>query len=660
MMCTGQQYQTLTAEISFYNREYWGCGAWLLHDKVLSLSLPCEFRYTLHLAFVMELITLGVGSHVCGIYSGHLSAALYPILAKYLSLLYHKCHHNITLTLDALVDLWWSENDERVSRTQLLDRFAAAMYTYQTKPYPEQQQDFIARIGTEVDAPLFEGHRLMEGEAPKARRWNREVLRCDVAGGLTHLKTNFVFPDPPTDVAGGTGVGALDLGILEGSNRLKRYDAATRLAYLKANVFAMFQEIRALARLLASHRAPVDGCGPNVYAYSPLLTLSEAAEPNTLTAIEPLLHWESLEAFYHLPIAHLRSEIMPWLNFTPIIVHTEEEAARSKRCWSSDDPRWARKAIGRDPFHRYGASLLGTKGGPLLYFWPGSPTFGDLTDEPLLPPLANPDRYTMVLDLDECLGHCYFDEVTDDDVGVPFAERPGLKDFLEEMSQLYELVGWTSATPDYADLVFDKIDPDGKIGTRLYRHHGVPWGGIHLKDLSRLGRSLSRTLIIDNTPENFILQPLNGLAVPNYYRGIRLDKALERFREALKLPVSLGKDIPEFLPEWREDFVLAAGFQIRDLGCQHLITIDDYGNKTIVPPVDIPSHQQHHHQQLEMALPHCPPPPHPPPPPPYAFVAHALEQQPSSSAADQQSSDITTTEEADIVREAENGLTVRV
>merc|ERR1719159_1408539 len=92
--------------------------------------------------------------------------------------------------------------------------------------------------------------------------------------------------------------------------------------------------------------------------------------------------------------------------------------------------------------------------------------------------------------------------------------RPGMREFLEKMHSLgYELVIFTAATQDYADWVIDQIDPDRLIHHRLYRQHALPWGPLFAKDLSRLGRDLNRTLIIDNVQENFMLQPNNGIFI---------------------------------------------------------------------------------------------------------------------------------------------------
>ncbi len=71
------------------------------------------------------------------------------------------------------------------------------------------------------------------------------------------------------------------------------------------------------------------------------------------------------------------------------------------------------------------------------------------------------------------------------------------------MSQYYEIVIFTAATQDYADWVLDQLDQDHVISNRLYRQHSQWNGQFYIKDLSSLGRDLSRVIIVDNVAENF-------------------------------------------------------------------------------------------------------------------------------------------------------------
>jgi len=145
--------------------------------------------------------------------------------------------------------------------------------------------------------------------------------------------------------------------------------------------------------------------------------------------------------------------------------------------------------------------------------------------EPLLPPKkAGDNRPTLVLDLDETLVHSFlnideyprFDfhfQVDSDDtyIDVFCKIRPHLQEFLKKMAEIYELVVFTASQESYASLVINRIDPHGYIEHRLYRHHCTQYQGNYLKDLSILGRPISKTVIIDNSPLAFAFQPLNGI-----------------------------------------------------------------------------------------------------------------------------------------------------
>lgn len=104
----------------------------------------------------------------------------------------------------------------------------------------------------------------------------------------------------------------------------------------------------------------------------------------------------------------------------------------------------------------------------------------------------------MVLDLDETLVHFIAKE-------KKFKLRPGCIQFLKDMSQLYEIVIFTAAAQDYADFILNYIDRDTKkyINHRLYRPHCSYDEGVYVKDLSKLGRDIKKTIIVDNIRDNF-------------------------------------------------------------------------------------------------------------------------------------------------------------
>lgn len=98
-----------------------------------------------------------------------------------------------------------------------------------------------------------------------------------------------------------------------------------------------------------------------------------------------------------------------------------------------------------------------------------------------------------------------------------FLVRPGCVYFIELMAKFYEIVIFTAALQDYADQVIDQIDVNKNIKYRLYRQHTSQNGPFLVKDLSLLGRDPTKTIIIDNISDNFILQPENGIFISTWY-----------------------------------------------------------------------------------------------------------------------------------------------
>ncbi|XP_002979786.2 probable C-terminal domain small phosphatase [Selaginella moellendorffii] len=144
----------------------------------------------------------------------------------------------------------------------------------------------------------------------------------------------------------------------------------------------------------------------------------------------------------------------------------------------------------------------------------------------ILPPPLDPNKPTLVLDMDNTLIHAREGKATlrlFSGKVVPLerymvAKRPGVDEFLRDMAKLYEIVVFTAAMQYYADKILDKLDPEGLITHRLYRDSCVSCDGgeTMIKDLSRLGRDLKRVVIVDDNPHSFSLQPRNGIPIPAF------------------------------------------------------------------------------------------------------------------------------------------------
>jgi Dullard-like phosphatase family protein len=131
---------------------------------------------------------------------------------------------------------------------------------------------------------------------------------------------------------------------------------------------------------------------------------------------------------------------------------------------------------------------------------------------PYLPKYAHKE-YTLVLDLDETLGHYSNDK---------FTVRPGVQEFLRRMQEIYELVLFTGSTREYADWAMSSVDPNGIVLLRLYRQHTTD---MQFKDLSKLGRDLEKVIIVDNFSKSYEKHPKNGIEIKSWI-GDENDKQL--------------------------------------------------------------------------------------------------------------------------------------
>jgi len=194
----------------------------------------------------------------------------------------------------------------------------------------------------------------------------------------------------------------------------------------------------------------------------------------------------------------------------------------------------------------------------------------------LLPPQAGSSKPCLVLDLDETLVHSqrkpcsepagsdFFDisfRFSTSTFHMRVSKRPGCDDFLRQAAEDYELVIFTASVAPYCQAVMEKLDPDKLVSHQLYREHCsyVPCGPcgdmIYVKDLLRLSRDASSTIILDNNPDCYFFQPQNAIPINSWYSDDS-DRDLEETLNLLRIINNYG----------HENSVWALGSMARQMG----------------------------------------------------------------------------------------------
>lgn len=109
--------------------------------------------------------------------------------------------------------------------------------------------------------------------------------------------------------------------------------------------------------------------------------------------------------------------------------------------------------------------------------------------------------------------------------GWKVTKRPGVDEFLSYLSQMYELVvfttGWShvsrerdsisahahffSSPKQNAAPIIEKLDPFQYVVYKLFKEHTTYQNQNHVKDISKLNRDLAKVVMIDTNPASVSL-----------------------------------------------------------------------------------------------------------------------------------------------------------
>ena len=165
-------------------------------------------------------------------------------------------------------------------------------------------------------------------------------------------------------------------------------------------------------------------------------------------------------------------------------------------------------------------------------------------------------EYTLILDLDETM-ICFKSSQDQKNVGNIHI-RPGLEIFLEIIKEFYEIIIFTVGTREYANIILDLIEKKNNtkfFDGRLYREHATKIGNKFIKDLSKIGRDLSKTLIVDNNPHSFKYQYENGILINSYYGEENDDKSLIELQKILIKIYKEKGDVRNSISKYKEEII---------------------------------------------------------------------------------------------------------
>ena len=137
-------------------------------------------------------------------------------------------------------------------------------------------------------------------------------------------------------------------------------------------------------------------------------------------------------------------------------------------------------------------------------------------------------KYCLILSLDKTL--CYKNIRTNE-----ITLRNGLFSFLSSVKPFYEVISFSTETKEFCDSIINLIEQDKNyFEYNFYKEHCVLYNNNFVKDISLIGRDISKIIIVDNDEKCFALNKENGIKIKMFNEENNNDNKLFELKKILK------------------------------------------------------------------------------------------------------------------------------
>ena len=158
-------------------------------------------------------------------------------------------------------------------------------------------------------------------------------------------------------------------------------------------------------------------------------------------------------------------------------------------------------------------------------------------------------KYSLILSLDKTLS--YKNNKTN-----AIILRNGLFSFLSTIKPFFELILFSIDSKDFSYPIINMIENDKKyFDYKFYKDHCVLYKNNLIKDVTLIGRDLSKIIIVDNNETCFELNKENGIKISSFY-GDKNDNKLFELKNILKeIYFKNYNDVRLALKEFHNDII---------------------------------------------------------------------------------------------------------